>query len=148
MNNANPTPRTEDIHIGKQIRNRRKTLGLTQSNLAASMGLAFQQIQKYETGKNRVSASRICDLSKILQVTPAYFFEGIGGRVTGCYPQNAQQRQMLEYMQAIQPKSLAALMNIARAIATATSQTTSHQILDPVGRISIADIKEYSSQCG
>ena len=66
-----------DSHVGKRVRHRRKLLGMTQQELAQTVGIRFQQIQKYESGANRVSASRLWDLSRALQVPVAYFFEGL-----------------------------------------------------------------------
>ena len=65
-----------DNHVGKRIRERRKELGLTQSLVAQSLNLTFQQVQKYERGINRVSASRLYDIKGILKVDINYFFEG------------------------------------------------------------------------
>ena len=66
-----------DIHVGKRIRHRRWLVGLTQKQLAEKVGIKFQQIQKYETGANRVSASRLWDISETLDVSISFFFEGI-----------------------------------------------------------------------
>lgn len=66
-----------DIHVGKRIRHRRWMLGVTQQQLAESVGIKFQQIQKYETGANRVSASRLWDMSASLSVDVSFFFEGL-----------------------------------------------------------------------
>ena len=68
-----------DQHVGKRIRHRRWLVGMTQQQLADQVGIKFQQIQKYETGANRVSASRLWDISKSLQVDISFFFEGIEG---------------------------------------------------------------------
>ena len=67
-----------DVHVGKRIRHRRWTLGTTQQQLAERVGIKFQQIQKYETGMNRVSASRLWDIASALGVPIAFFFEGMG----------------------------------------------------------------------
>ncbi|MFD1158792.1 helix-turn-helix domain-containing protein [Roseovarius aestuarii] len=67
-----------DIDVGKRIRHRRKQLGITQMALANDVGVRFQQVQKYETGSNRVSASRLWELSRALDVHISYFFEGLG----------------------------------------------------------------------
>ncbi len=67
-----------DVHVGKRIRHRRWTLGTTQQQLAERVGIKFQQIQKYETGMNRVSASRLWDIASALGVPIAYFFDGVG----------------------------------------------------------------------
>ncbi|MGB0496832.1 MAG: helix-turn-helix domain-containing protein [Rubricella sp.] len=69
-----------DAHVGKRIRHRRWMLGITQQQLADSVGIRFQQIQKYETGMNRVSASRLWDISKALDVPIAFFYEGLGAQ--------------------------------------------------------------------
>lgn len=64
-----------DIHVGKRIRLRRNMLGMSQENLGNAIGVTFQQVQKYESGKNRVSSSRLHDFSRILEVPVAFFFE-------------------------------------------------------------------------
>lgn len=66
-----------DFHIGKRLRRRRRLLGLTQQQLAESVGIRFQQIQKYECGANRVSASRLFELAQSLDVPAQYFYEGL-----------------------------------------------------------------------
>ncbi|ABF64642.1 helix-turn-helix domain-containing protein [Ruegeria sp. TM1040] len=66
-----------DIHVGKRIRHRRWLIGMTQQQLAEKVGIKFQQIQKYETGANRVSASRLWDISDALDVNISFFFEGL-----------------------------------------------------------------------
>ncbi|NRB33672.1 MAG: helix-turn-helix transcriptional regulator [Rhodobacteraceae bacterium] len=68
-----------DVHVGKRIRQRRWLIGMTQQQLAEQVGIKFQQIQKYETGANRVSASRLWDIARTLDVPVAFFFEGIEG---------------------------------------------------------------------
>lgn len=66
-----------DVHVGKRIRHRRWLVGMTQQQLAERVGIKFQQIQKYETGANRVSASRLWDIADALEVPVSFFFEGI-----------------------------------------------------------------------
>ena len=68
-----------DLHIGKRLRRRRRLLGMTQQDLAELVGVRFQQIQKYECGANRITSSRLYDLSKALNVSVQYFFDGIEG---------------------------------------------------------------------
>ncbi|HHI71288.1 MAG TPA: XRE family transcriptional regulator [Rhodobacteraceae bacterium] len=72
-------PHHVDIHVGQRLKEIRTIRGLTQSNVAEQLGISFQQLQKYETGANRVSASRMFELSKLLNVSPSYFFEGLEG---------------------------------------------------------------------
>ena len=68
-----------DVHVGQRSRHRRWTIGMTQQQLADSVGIKFQQIQKYETGMNRVSASRLWDIARSMDVPVAFFFEGLSG---------------------------------------------------------------------
>jgi len=70
-------PHPVDVHVGKRIRHRRWLVGMTQQQLAERVGIKFQQIQKYETGANRVSASRLWDIADALDVDISFFFEGL-----------------------------------------------------------------------
>lgn len=75
-----------DIHVGAAIRARRKELGITQPELGEMLGgLSFQQIQKYERSGNRISASRLFEVSQALKVPIAYFFAGLEGDQTTAY---------------------------------------------------------------
>ncbi len=64
-----------DVHVGARMRIRRKLLGLSQTKLGDALGLTFQQVQKYERGANRISASRLFDLSRVLDVPIEHFFD-------------------------------------------------------------------------
>ncbi|MGI9367831.1 MAG: helix-turn-helix domain-containing protein [Ruegeria sp.] len=66
-----------DVHVGKRVRHRRWLIGMTQQQLAEQVGIKFQQIQKYETGANRISASRLWDIAEALEVPVSFFFEGL-----------------------------------------------------------------------
>lgn len=66
-----------DVHVGKRVRHRRWLIGMTQQQLAEKVGIKFQQIQKYETGANRVSASRLWDIADALEVQVSFFFDGL-----------------------------------------------------------------------
>jgi transcriptional regulator with XRE-family HTH domain len=74
---ADQEPHLVDIHVGARIRMRRKAQGLTQTQLADSVGITFQQLQKYERGTNRVSASKLYGMAVTLQISVAWFFEGM-----------------------------------------------------------------------
>jgi len=74
---------TVDVHVGKRVRHRRWLVGMTQQQLAHAVGIKFQQIQKYETGMNRISASRLWDIAEALGVPVAFFFEGLEGQAEG-----------------------------------------------------------------
>jgi transcriptional regulator with XRE-family HTH domain len=70
-------PHPVDIHVGGRVRAQRQALGLSQDRLGKELGLTFQQVQKYERGMNRVSASRLFELGKVLNVTTDFFFKGL-----------------------------------------------------------------------
>ncbi|TAV03791.1 helix-turn-helix domain-containing protein [Rhizobium ruizarguesonis] len=72
-------PNPIDIHVGSRIRLRRTMLGMSQEKLGESLGITFQQIQKYEKGTNRVGASRLQNISNILNVPVSFFFEDAPG---------------------------------------------------------------------
>ena len=75
-----------DVHAGERVRQRRKVLGLTQTNLGDAIGLTFQQVQKYERGANRIGAGRLCDLARVLDVSIDYFFEDMPTAVAAISP--------------------------------------------------------------
>ncbi len=70
-----------DVHVGQRIRLRRNLVGMTQEQLASSVGVTFQQIQKYERGFNRVSASRLYDIGNVLSVPISFFFQDVSAQV-------------------------------------------------------------------
>jgi transcriptional regulator with XRE-family HTH domain len=70
-------PNPVDKHVGSRVRMRRIMLGMSQEKLGEALGLTFQQIQKYEKGTNRVGASRIQQISEVLQVPVSFLFEGV-----------------------------------------------------------------------
>jgi len=72
-----------DKHVGNRVRMRRMMVGMSQEALGEALGVTFQQVQKYEKGKNRVSASRLQHISQVLQVTVPFFFEGAPGGIDG-----------------------------------------------------------------
>ena len=71
-----------DVHIGRRLRERRMALGMSQAELAEGLGISFQQVQKYESGANRISGSRLWDIASILQTPVSYFFEGLEEEAT------------------------------------------------------------------
>jgi transcriptional regulator with XRE-family HTH domain len=71
------SPNPIDVHVGLQVRLRRKALKISQEKLAEALGLTFQQVQKYERGANRISASKLYEIARSLRVSIAWFFEGL-----------------------------------------------------------------------
>jgi transcriptional regulator with XRE-family HTH domain len=77
------TPNPIDKHVGSRVRMRRMMVGMSQEKLGDALGLTFQQVQKYEKGTNRIGASRLQQISHILQVPVAFFFEGAPNLLPG-----------------------------------------------------------------
>ena len=108
-----------DFYVGRRIRERRLMLGLCQTDLAARIGVTYQQAHKYERGVNRVSAGRLSIIAKALNTEPAWFFEGYESS-----PSNAgvpkRQRQLLELMRNFElmqdPKQQQAICAMARVL--------------------------------
>jgi len=69
-------PHPIDLHVGSRVRLRRKLLGLSQDKLGGHLGLTFQQVQKYERGANRISASKLYEIANLLKVPVDYFYDG------------------------------------------------------------------------
>ena len=76
-------PNPIDIHVGSRIRLRRTMLGMSQEKLGEALGLTFQQIQKYERGVNRIGASRLFDLARVLDVPIGFFFDDMSPELGG-----------------------------------------------------------------
>lgn len=91
-----------DVHVGKRVRHRRWMVGMTQQQLAEKVGIKFQQIQKYETGMNRVSASRLWDIGEALNVPVAFFFEGVDGDEKSAEPTSSMPSDILADKEALE----------------------------------------------
>jgi len=89
-------PNPIDVHVGKRVRMRRLLLGMNQETLANALGLTFQQVQKYEGGANRVSASRLAAMADILKVPISFFF---GDLQTEDAKPTTAEREWREYME-------------------------------------------------
>ena len=127
---ANPV----DIHVGSRVRLQRMLLGISQEKLGEQLGLTFQQVQKYEKGVNRIGASRLFDLSRVLNVPIDFFYEDAPGReprgttATGFAERGADSymfeflntREGLELNRAFariaDPKSRRAVLDLVRAL--------------------------------
>nr|WP_200860254.1 helix-turn-helix transcriptional regulator [Paramagnetospirillum caucaseum] len=81
-------PNPVDVHVGGRMRLRRTLLGMSQEKLGEAIGLTFQQVQKYERGANRIGASRLFDLSRVLDVPVSYFFDDMADGVQAQSPVN------------------------------------------------------------
>ena len=117
-----------DQHVGARIRHGRMLLGWSQSELAAALGVTFQQIQKYESGANRISAARLWQIAQRFGLPPDWFFEELPGDLAPVPDPNADQRpdmickrETLEFVRALQevrdPRVCRMLYNLVLAIA-------------------------------
>jgi len=79
-------PNPVDVHVGRRMRLRRTLLGMSQEKLGEAIGLTFQQVQKYERGANRIGASRLYDLGRVLDVPISYFFDDMSGNTQAMSP--------------------------------------------------------------
>jgi transcriptional regulator with XRE-family HTH domain len=95
-------PNPVDVHVGARVRTRRLLIGMNQETLARALGLTFQQVQKYEGGANRVSASRLSQIADILGVPISYFFNDLepdGGEPS---QRDAESRERLQRPETIE----------------------------------------------
>lgn len=112
------SPNPIDLHVGARVRLRRRTLGLSQEQLAAALGLTFQQVQKYERGANRISASKLYETARTLRVAISFFFEGLIDPVDGRADplEAAAQRLVNDFLNTAEGVELAAnFVKIGRA---------------------------------
>ena len=129
-----------DVHVGTRMRQRRRHLDMTQEELGDVLGLAYQQVQKYERGTNRISASRLFKLSQVLDVSIEYFFDdmplevaasspatkrGRAKEPASCEPNPMAEREMLELVRAYytieDAKIRKRLLEITKAMGAAAS---------------------------
>jgi len=129
-------PNPIDVHVGGRLRLRRTLLGMSQEKLGDAIGLTFQQVQKYERGANRIGASRLFDLSRVLDVPVSFFFEDLspaaggqsatpskGSATDGYQPNPMMKRETLELVRAFlriaDPQIRRRLFDLTKAIANA-----------------------------
>ncbi len=84
-------PNPVDIYVGSRLKLRRLILGISQKKMAEKLGITFQQVQKYENGINRISASRLWDISKLLKVQVEYFFDGMNESIQAQSPRSLRK---------------------------------------------------------
>ena len=92
---SDPAPNPVDRHVGLRIRLRRRELGLSQERLADAIGLTFQQVQKYERAANRVSASKLWEMSRALSIPVSYFYGGLDDTAMAAAPRDEVQEFLL-----------------------------------------------------
>ena len=111
-----------DLHVAARLRERRLVLGLTQQQLAERIGASYQQVHKYETGVNRLSAGRLVQLAEALEVEVGHFFAGLEPVVTGVKPASVERERALlmlarDFVRLPDQRHREALCLLARALA-------------------------------
>ena len=114
MTDADKTPNPVDLYVGGRIRLRRRTLGVSQEKLAEDLGLTFQQVQKYERGANRVSASKLYEIARSLSVPVALFFEGLNDPVSGGVAEPGADAILHDFLMTSEGVELASLFPMIR----------------------------------
>ncbi len=105
-------PNPVDLHVGARVRMRRRLRGVSQEKLADSLGLTFQQVQKYERGANRISASKLYEIAASLQTPVGYFFEGLADpsiAVNGNGHEGSSEQMVHDFLMTTEGLELASL---------------------------------------
>lgn len=132
-------PNPVDVHVGSRVRLRRTLLGLSQEKLGEAIGLTFQQVQKYERGANRIGASRLWDLSRVLDVPVSFFFEEMDDSVASRSPRNVMRgAEEVEETEA-DPMTKRETLELVRAY---------YRIVDPQVRKRIYDLAKTLAVSG
>src|ERR1700730_3906085 len=134
---AKKAPNPIDKHVGSRVRMRRMMLGMSQEKLGNNLGLTFQQVQKYEKGTNRIGASRLQQISQILQVSVSFFFEGA--------PANANGLRTDEWSEAPSPAYVSVFLatsdsvSLTKAFMRISDMKLRRRIVDLVEQIAVDD---------
>jgi len=126
---ANPI----DLHVGSRVRMRRILLGLTQEKLGEALGVTFQQVQKYEKGMNRIGASRLQDMAKILDVPPSFFFEDAPTLAPGGFSESKSADFVVDFLSTVEG------LQLNKAFASIRDQKVRRRIVDLVVAIAAAE---------
>ncbi|HEV7227661.1 helix-turn-helix transcriptional regulator [Brevundimonas sp.] len=119
-------PHPVDRHVGRRVCEKRIALGYNQSDLGRAVGVTFQQIQKYEKGTNRISASKLFEISRFFQTEIAYFFQGLGDAQPGMaedaagfdhdYPATRQSVEIARLAPKLSPQKQKLALDLIRAL--------------------------------
>src|ERR1051325_8038880 len=95
-------PNPTDVHVGARVRTRRLLIGMNRETLARGLGLTFQQVQKFEGGANRISASRLSQIAELLGVPIAYFFADLEAAGSETTPEDMEARERMQRPETIE----------------------------------------------
>ena len=113
-----------DIHVGKRLRHRRWMIGMTQGELASALGIRFQQVQKYESGANRISASRLWDIAQSLSVPITYFFHGLSAQDAEISDEQLEAETLIRFYRTMPDSERLRLRVMATGLREATSASS------------------------
>ena len=132
-------PNPVDVHVGRRMRLRRTLLGMSQEKLGEAIGLTFQQVQKYERGMNRISASKLWKLSNVLDVPVSYFFDDLGVDEDGRAPVSAGGEASSTDSLALDPMAKRETLELVRAY---------YKIADPLVRRRLFELTKAAAGAG
>ena len=130
-------PNPIDSHVGGRVRMRRILAGLSQEKLGDALGVTFQQVQKYEKGTNRIGASRLQQISRVLEVPPSFFFEGASTGEPGTRASFSETSEVVDFLSTVEG------LHLNRAFASIKDLKIRRKVVELV--ISIADAQEKPS---
>ena len=132
-------PNPVDKYVGSRVRMRRIMLGMSQEKLGEALGLTFQQVQKYEKGSNRIGASRLQEIAKVLQVAPSFFFEGSPQgepAVANGFAEAPSSQYVVDFISSVEG------LQLNRAFASIKDAKVRKRIVDLVVAISGAELPD------
>ncbi len=130
------SPNPIDLHVGSRVRMRRMLLGMSQEKLGEALGVTFQQVQKYEKGMNRIGASRLQDIAKILDAPPSFFFEdapSAGGEPQSGFGESKSAGFVVEFLSTVEG------LQLNKAFASITDPKVRKRIVDLVVAIAASE---------
>ena len=134
-------PNPIDVHVGNRVRMRRMLIGMSQEKLGERLGLTFQQVQKYEKGSNRVSASRLYQMSQILGVPVQFFFDDVTGAETdggGRLAEGSGTGEIMDFLNSSEG------IQLNRAFNEISSTTIRRRVIELVKSIAGSDVETSS----
>lgn len=131
---GNNQPNPVDVHVGGRLRLRRILLGISQKEMAENLGITFQQVQKYENGINRISASRLWDISKVLKIPVEFFFSGMDDCIQSQSPmrlgQTEREEGEFEQHKIDDPMQKQETIKLIKAFSHIGNERLSHKLLE------------------
>jgi len=128
-------PSPVDVHVGARLRRRRTLLGMSQTKLGEAIGLAFQQVQKYERGANRISASRLFALSQLLDVPVQFFFDDMSTVVAASSPAQGGGKAKKPPSYELDPMAKRETLQLVRAYYKIRDPQIRNRLSAPRGRV-------------